>query len=307
MTIKNLEDLLNKDLARDLFLEYQKECGLNDNFQIENIQRHLVLSPKTYALLYEIKVDGTIRKLRVNASGEETRQGAFQVMKFLANEFSGPQFFIPKVYFYDSDYNLVAYENVEGEILIDQLNNLYLVKKISLAAQWLNQFHRVEKLNIDLPGHETFFNFEALKKFYPKLVDSGAGIIADLKKRISSDFEPKLIHGDYQPNNIIVDKDSITVFDFNDSRFDDPALDLAKFLSQLKVMLFRFADVKDFDNLKDAFLTNYHLNFNQNNFQIYSKMYYLQILCSLSASLAEDSEAQKTIPEIYKYWEEENK
>src|SRR3990167_4965692 len=265
MTIKNLEDLLNKDLARDLFLEYQKEGGLNDNFQIENIQRHLVLSPKTYALLYEIKFDGTIRKLRVNASGEETRQGAFQVMKFLANEFSGPQFFIPKVYFYDSDYNLVAYENVEGEILIDQLNNLYLVKKI-----------------------------------YPKLVDSGAGIIADLKKRISSDFEPKLIHGDYQPNNIIVDKDSITVFDFNDSRFDDPALDLAKFLSQLKVMLFRFADVKDFDNLKDAFLTNYHLNFNQNNFQIYSKMYYLQILCSLSASLAEDSEAQKTIPEIYK-------
>lgn len=303
---KNLEDLLDKNKARKLFLQYQKKCGLSDDFEIQNIHRHLVLSPKTYALLYQILDGSKIKKIRVNASSEETRLRGFEVMRFLMHEFNGPKFFVPKVFFYDIDYNLICYENIEGQLLINHLKENSLDKKIILVAKWLNHLHSLETPDLILPKHEIFFNFEALKKFYPELAKNAPSIINDLKNQVSSDFEPKLIHGDYQPNNIIFDDDKITVFDFNDSQIADSALDSAKFLTQLKVMLFRFADVRRYENLKKLFLDSYKSEFNQNNFKIYSQMYFMQILSSLSASLAEDVEAQKTLPEVYKYWEEEN-
>lgn len=308
MTPKNLDDLLNRELVRDLFLKYQNECHFSIDFQVVNIHRQLVLSPKTYALLYEISDKGFIKKIRANASSEETRERAFKVMKFLEHDFSGPKFFIPKVYFYDSDYNLIAYENIEEGLLIDELNNLNLVTKISLAAQWLHHLHELNKpIDFELARHKIFFNFRSLRKFYPQLASEGPAIVESLQKKISSPadggFQPRLIHGDFQPNNIITNNNKITVFDFNDSQIDDPALDLAKFLTQLKVMLFRFANIKDYEDLKTTFLINYRLNFSQNNFQVYQKLYYLQILCSLSASLAEEPEAKKTLPKIYEYWE----
>lgn len=308
-TIKtnNLEELLDKDKVVDLFLKYQKECGLTYGFEIKKIDRLLVLSPKTYAMLYTLLSDKTIRKIRLNASNEETRERSYAVMKYLQPQFLGPQFFIPKAYFYDLDYNAICYENVEGSLLIKQLKDSNLEKLIELTALWLKHLHSINKPDLVLPKHEIFYNFEALRKFYPDLAQDGQNIVDTLKSSITYDFKEVLTHGDYQPNNIIVDAEKIAVFDFNDSQIGDSGLDIAKFITQLKVMLFRFADKNKFTNLENVFFKYYDLDFHKGNFRIYIKMYYLQILCSLSASLAENSEAQKTIPEVYKYWEEENR
>jgi len=300
---KNLENLLDKNQARNLFLKYQKECRLSANFEIKNIYRHLVLSPNTYAILYEILDEGKIIKIRVNASSEETRIRAWEVMKFLKNKFSRPPFLIPNVYFYESDYNLLAYENVEGKILVNQLEDPSLEEKIKLAARWLNKLHSIdEKFTAKFPEHKIFFNFDALAKFYPALAKQGPDFIRSRQRDISKEFLPKLIHGDYQPNNIIVGNDKIVVFDFNDSRIADPSFDLAKFLTQLQVMLFRFSNAGFYQNLEKIFLENYDLNYNKKNFKIYAKIYYLQILCSLAASLADSPESQRTLPAVYQYF-----
>ena len=301
LTTKNLSDLLDKNKVRELLLKYQEACGLGINFQIINISRHLVLSPKTFALLYEIDDQKGVHKVRVNASSEETRERAFQVMKFLEKDFSGPKFFIPKVFFYDKDYNLICYENIDGQLLINQLNDLHLPQKISLAGQWLKVLHSLAAPNFVLPKHEIFFNFEALGKFYPELAQEGPTIVQSLKAKLSS-IPSKLIHGDYQPNNMIIGEEKITVFDLNDRQNADSALDLGKFLTQLKTMLFRFADLKNFEDLTSIFLSAYGLNYHQGNFKIYQKLYFLQILCSLSASLAEDPESKRTLPQIYQYY-----
>lgn len=302
---KNLEDLLDRKSAQELFFKYRKECGLSNDFEIQNIHRHLVLSPNTYAILYEIFDEDKIKKIRVNASQEETRKKAYKVMTFLQDKFPPPIFYIPKIYFYDEDYNLNAYENVEGKILIQQLKEGNLETKIKMAGLWLKKLHSIDSDNLELLEHKIFFNFSALEKFYLDLAKKGPTIIKELEESLD-DYPSKLIHGDYQPNNIIVDNNRIIVFDFNDSQIADPALDLAKFLTQLKVMLFRFSDISLFENLKKIFLNNYRLEYNQTNFKIYSKMYYLQILCSLSASLAEEPEAKRTLPEVHKYFEEIN-
>ena len=302
---KNLDELLDKKRVRELLIKYQTQCQLSQNIVIKNIFRTMVLSPNTYAILLEIENNNLLRKIRINASNEETRERAYHVMKYLQPEFSGPKYFIPKIFFYDADYNLVAYENIEGPILIKQLADQEIQEKIILVSEWLEKLHSIPLPKIKLPKHEIFFNYEALKKYYPDLSKDAPKIIENLRNKLEK-FSSKLIHGDYQPNNIIVNQNQITLFDFIDSHIDDPALDLAKFLSQLKVMLFRFADPGNYQELEKTFLENYQLDYCRSNFRIYYKIYLLQILCTLSASLTKDPEADTTLPEIKKYYEEAN-
>ena len=266
----------------------------------------MVLSPETYVLLYQIKDHGKMIKIRANASYEETRERSYDVMKFASHDFSGSTFLVPKACFYDPGYNMITYFEVDGVVFINQLSNPDISKKITLIAQWLNKFHRLEKLNINLIEHQPFYNFKSLARFYPDLAKEGTEIIRDLKSKLSK-FEEKLIHNDFQPNNIITSQDKITLIDFNDSQIDDPAIDLAKFLTQLKTMLFRFSDVSKFSNLENIFMQNYTQDFNKENFKIYSKLSYLHIVSSLSASLLDgDVRKKEILTEVYKYFEEEN-
>lgn len=298
---KNLDDLLNKESARSLFLKYQGDCHLSKYFQIIKINRQLVLSPQTYALCLEIDDQGLIRKIRANASREESRLYAYQVMKFLQSRFEGPRLFIPRIYFYDSDYNLLVYENIEGQPLIDQLKSPDLESKIQLAGQWLHRLHSNDNLNkLDLPSHKTIFNFKALARFYPELSQKGPANIEKLESKLSSS-QKKLIHGDYQPNNMIINKGKIFVYDFNASEIADPVWDLARFLSQLKVMLFRFADASLYENLENVFLANYGLQYSKDNLRIYLKICYLQILCTIAAALSYDPGARATLSAVYSY------
>lgn len=298
---KNLNDLINKESARTIFLKYRHNCNLTENFQINNIKRQLVLSPQTYALRLDINDQGSIRKIRANASREESRLYAYQVMKFIQTRFEGPRLFIPRIYFYDSDYNLLVYENIEGQPLIDQLKSPDLENKIQLAGLWLNRLHSINNWNkLDLPSHKTIFNFKALAKFYPELSQKGPADIEKLESRLSSS-QKKLIHGDYQPNNMIIDKGKIFVYDFNASEIADPVWDLARFLSQLKVMLFRFADASFYENLENVFLANYGLQYSKDNLRIYLKICYLQILCTIAAALSYDPGAQATLSAVYSY------
>ncbi|MBM2820359.1 MAG: aminoglycoside phosphotransferase [Candidatus Berkelbacteria bacterium] len=311
MKVNNLDNLLDYEKAQILLLKYESECGLSPNFKIEKIERHLVLSPKTYALRYEIRDNNLTKIIRLNASSEETRIRAYHVMKLIKDDFSGPIYLIPKVYFYDPEYNLVVYENIEGGLLIDQLKDQNLEEKIALSGQWLRKLHLL-KVDFEepLPTHEVYFNFEALGKFYPDLAKQGDNILKELKGKLENE-EQSLIHCDYQPTNIIIDNKKIFVIDFNDSQLGNPSLDVAKFLTQFKVMLTRFGDIKKYDNCKNIFLANYNLKYSQNNFKIYSAYYYLQILCSLASSFtsewSDDSkEAKETLPIIYQYWQESN-
>ncbi len=304
---KNLEDLLDKNIVKTILMKYRNECNLSDCFEIVEINRAHVLSPLTYALLYTVVDGGNIKKIRANASGEETRIRGYKIMNLLGTDFTGPINYVPKPYFYCEDYNMVSYENVEGNILINDLKDIAILgKKIKMSAFWLKKLHSGNyKIDFELPHHKVDFNFEALKNYYFQLASDGERIVEELKSQLK-DENKILIHGDYQPNNIIIDHDKITAFDFNDSQIENQSLDVAKFLTQLKVMLTRFSDVSLFPSFEKIFLNAYALDFNKENFLIYSKIYYLQILCSLSASLAGNPERETTLPKIFKYWEESN-
>lgn len=303
---KNLDNLLNTDFVFNLLKQYQSDCGLSDNFKVINISRTQVISPLTYALLYEIENDGKIKKIRLNASGEETRIRSYEVMKKFESEFSRTQFSIPKPLFFNEDYNVTAYENVDGNLLINELKDTAsLTEKVALAAQWLNKFHSLDGKKLELPEHKPFYNFEALNKHYPELADKGPKIVETLLSKIQVE-EKVLIHGDFQPNNIVIVENKITVFDFNDSQYAYRTIDIAKFLAQLKVMLTRFSDILVFSKMEKSFLEHYQFYFNHENYKIYLHLNYLQILCSLAASLEGLPESKETLPKIYKYWEESN-
>ena len=303
---KNLEDLLDKEQARKIFASYREELNLSSNFQIQTIHRHIALSPFTYALLCKVSDDYKIIKFRANASQEQSRQPAFKVMEFLREKFLGPKFFIPQVCFYDSDYNLLVYKNTEGTPFINQLRAGSLESEISLCGQWLKKLHLIRNFkSLTIPHHQIFFNFPALKKYYPKLADQGPLLVDKWQKKIVNKITPCLIHGDFQPNNIIIDSQKIIVFDYTDSEIADPVIDVVRFLVQMKVMLFRFASPYKYKDIESIFLKNYALPLNKNNFQIYAKITYLQILGTIAAAIPFEEEARGILSEVYKYFKDD--
>lgn len=174
-------------------------------------------------MLYEISDGDKIKYIRVNASAKDSRENAYLYMCKLAKVFSGPQYFIPKVYFFDHDYNAIAYKNADGDLLVDLIQRKQnLDQPIALAGQWLKELHT--KTN------------------------------------------PIIAHGDYQPTNIIINQNTISVFDFNDSGHGDTIIDVVSFLTQLKVMLLRFSSLSDYDRLKNIFIENYQLPYDQEIF-----------------------------------------
>jgi len=258
--IDSLDIITTPEGAKNLLKKYQQACQLSRDFEITEIKRQLVLAPETFALLYEIDDHGKKRQIRVNASQTESRQNAYTYMKKIETIFD-ENFSIPKAYFYDENFNAVAYENVQGQLLIDLIKTgKDLSQEISLCGKWLNKLH--------------------------------------------ANFQGTFVHGDFQPTNIVINEGSITVFDFNDTKEGDPAIDIASFFAQLRVMLLRFGPQSDFDSLKKIFLENYGLEFNLSLEKSLEKKKYLVIYETLKNAL--DEEEKEVLPMIKAFYDEIN-
>ncbi|KKQ73159.1 MAG: hypothetical protein US94_C0037G0003 [Berkelbacteria bacterium GW2011_GWB1_38_5] len=302
---QNLEELLNKKVVKRIFNEKKEELGLSSNFDVMEIKRYPALAPETYTILYAILDNGQKRLFRGNASSENDRSNSIKILKFLEKDFSQGQFLIPKNHAYNSDYNLLLYENVDGEILTNELNLELadLEEKVELAAFWLAKLHSCGD-NLDLPQYRFTFVEDYLIKTYPELTKNLNNRVQELNSQLST-RKKVLVHGDYQTNNIIINDNNIWVFDFNDSAIDNPMLDIASFLCQLRTMLLRFADIDDFPTLERKFLSSYKISDEErNDLKIYQKLYFIKILSSLSATLSDSDPKKKLIlANIYKFYE----
>lgn len=311
--IKNPHDLLNKEIMQTVFLKFASRLNLSDDFYIEKIERFLAVAAESYILLYYLNDNGATKLIRGNASTAVSRLNAWEVMQILRqNSFSRDNYLIPRFAVFESDYNLLLYENIEGVVLINEMaSNLQTLKvKIALAAGWLAKLHRLEYA-VNLPKYQFQFNQEALARYYPDLAQNLAKIHKEALSHLQYDRR-LLIHSDFQPNNMIIKDNHIWVFDFNDSVCDNPMIDVASFIAQLRTMLLRFGNPDHFAVLEQEFIKEYQkncpfTNILNNDLQIYKKLFYLKILASLSASLKDNEPNKKEIlAKIYQYWRQED-
>ncbi|MEK9181216.1 MAG: aminoglycoside phosphotransferase family protein [Patescibacteria group bacterium] len=167
---------------------------------------------------------------------------------------------VPRPLGYFSDLRLLLYENVNGRSLIDAFKHpaeIYL-KKIEAAIDWLADFHQKKTKNIP----EAIFNWQQEQDEFNRLLkqlttkyapqaEEITRVVELLLQREKTLLRPEtfsLIHGDYQPNNIIFTQAQTAVIDFNDALLYDELFDLAYFLTQAKFMLKNLhnTDITDF-------------------------------------------------------------
>jgi aminoglycoside phosphotransferase (APT) family kinase protein len=152
-----------------------------------------------------------------------------------------------------------------GKVLKKDDEDGMLESYVILAATWLAKLHSISNLtyrNIySMQMEEEKLNewSQHLGWLYPdfaKKIHNILSLILDTERSL----DPKrfvIIHGDFNPNNIFVDGNDLTVIDFEDSYIFDPAKDLGYFLAKLLQVKRKYSLSMNMDALQKHFLDKY--------------------------------------------------
>lgn len=284
---ENNEELVKEVLSQDL----KKRYGNHEFkfFEPQILKTHLRKTIIGYTIEY-----GKSHKtyIGIHRESDDERFGyVFRVLQFLRshgfNE-SGelrvprPIIFIPSLY-------LIIMDEAEGNLLSKEIKEQRVDVRsfIEGSAKWLVKLHNFgngipfnARKNTEPNSYrggicyenrekeaaiQTSIKYkETLLKIFPTLAEKieviSKRLVAIHRKEILenniSNYIGKvsLVHGDYHAKNIYVSLDSVTVIDFEESRFGAPAFDLGYFAAQLK-MSFGFSP--RIAKLLDVFVCKY--------------------------------------------------
>ena len=135
---------------------------------------------------------------------------------------------------------------------------------IMQAASWLAKLHSIDvksgrAFSIETEEAKLRHWSEHLCFLYPDFAEKISNLfslILDKERSLDSKCFV-LIHGDYNPNNIFVDGNDITVIDFEQSCIFDPALDLGYFIAKLLSAKRKYNLPLDVENLEKRFFDKY--------------------------------------------------
>jgi Phosphotransferase enzyme family len=174
---------------------------------------------------------------------------------------------ISKPIAYFPDYNLMLASKAGGIELGKMLmegDASMLENYIMQAASWLAKLHSIDvrsgrAFSIETEEAKLRHWSEHLCFLYPDFAEKISNLfslILDKERSLDSKCFV-LIHGDYNPNNIFVDGNDITVIDLEQSCIFDPALDLGYFIAKLISAKRKYNLPLDVEDLEKRFLDKY--------------------------------------------------
>lgn len=213
-----------------------------------------VISHTVTLVKYELDIkydDGTVKTEVVRGSADQAnkRKKAFRVLQTLRQHgFSHGPFQVPRPLGYFEEFHMLLYENFPGQTLMQQFQqgrNDFL-PKIKKSLDWLACFHN-SKPQMAEEAHsgaeDELRDFKILivhlcEKFNTQAerIDKLSQAIQTIQKEMLTPDKYTLVHGDFQPNNILTDGQTTTVIDFNDSFLYDELFDLTYFITQTRFM-----------------------------------------------------------------------
>lgn len=252
--------LLNKITTQNFLNQNSKKIfGHEDTVEIIDIKRSKTYNPEAYNLLYKISRNNQIEFLRVSGSKIFSKKSDYLVMEYLfKNGFSKGEFLVPKSMAYFDKENLLFYENIPGRLLADLLED-DCTKAISTCGNLLRKIHSIPIPKFVLFDTNLFFknfNFKSIISRYPELKDIPK-IVDKVKNRLVDNDKKFFCHGDFNPNNILINQNRIYIIDFGLTCIFHKEVDLASFLTHLRLMLKKNNRENNFENLKNIFLSNY--------------------------------------------------
>ena len=152
---------------------------------------------------------------------------------------------VPKPLALIHDGNLVVTESVPGSCMKRRLNKgcseREAGKLARLAAVPLARLHGLgpedgEPRTLEREIEAGFQAAARLRRVAPELVGRADALLARVASRAGGGAAEAccLIHGDYSPNQLLLDGDRVAVVDFDRSGPGDPALDVGHFMAELR-------------------------------------------------------------------------
>jgi aminoglycoside phosphotransferase (APT) family kinase protein len=218
---------------------------------------HMVISKKVTLAKYEFTYEDASGQKNTlilrGSSGPDNKRGkAYRLVKKLrASSFSSGQFVVPRPFGYFPELGLFLYENVKGQSLLQAFESGgdNYKELIQASIDWLIKYH--DSNPRDIPDTEFDWKLDrgGFKMLIQNLEEKFSAqserinkTVTLLEKREHEILDPenfRLVHGDYQPNNIIFSGQQTAVIDFNDAFLFDELFDLAYFLTQTHYMFRR--------------------------------------------------------------------
>lgn len=254
-------DLLDKNKVNKYLTENSNLIfGKNKNIQLQQIKRSETYNPEAFNILYDLIINGQKRSIRVSTSRAFSKEHDYRIFRYLFdNGFSQGAFLVPKPIVYLKKDNLFFYENTEGKKLTDLLNDNKdeLNNIIIRCAKLCKRIHNLEKPNITLFDPTLLFEnfqYELCAEKYPESKNL-ENIIQTIKNKLPKNVLFTLCHGDFNPNNILINKEKICLIDFGLTMVFYKEIDLASFIVHLRMMLEDNQSL--FEELKTHLLNTY--------------------------------------------------
>jgi len=144
---------------------------------------------------------------------------------------------VPEVYFYDEENYIFGREAApescsmwKSDLLTGLLDFSVAEQSITALATVHNKCAADKQVAIDFASKDVFYNLrispyiEFTVSKHPNLENFAKPIIKELMESTIT-----LVHGDYSPKNILVDKRRISILDFEVAHYGHPSFDLAFF------------------------------------------------------------------------------
>jgi serine/threonine protein kinase len=154
---------------------------------------------------------------------------------------------IPRPFFFLEDLSLLIEEKAHGVLLRKNLrhNSPITSGGLKAAARWLIKLHHVDADDEGIPLHpddKTSIRgwVHRIGNREPELLPKLEELSSLIERKLSSfkNLRFTLIHGDFQSDNIFIDKEKVTVIDFGRFCKSDPARDLSCMIAQTRTISF---------------------------------------------------------------------
>lgn len=225
-----------------------------------------IFDPTTKLAEYKLTIKSLKKTFSVHLRGSaergKRREKHFNIITSLREQgFDCEPYEVVSPVGYFEELNLLLYYNITGQSLYDKfkwVDRKEWEQKIWDATSWLIAFHNKKINTASIPGLKIGLEEERhrFKKMFARLTKkfpANGEILNIIGKKIDKDekrlLDPQkfvLVHGDYQPNNIIFTDDpyKTVAIDFNDSMLCDELFDLGTFLAQTKEMVWRVKNLE---------------------------------------------------------------
>src|SRR3990167_5824681 len=224
-------------------------------------------------LRYDISAKTTdqktlLKSLAATSSWPVSNKYGYQVGNFIFNNLrrKTAEVKIPRYCGYIAKYNLVLRDYLLGAQLLKIITRSRSISMphIKSLMKWLANFQKIKpttaiKKSINLNNLES--NLKILKKRKAPEIELLDKEYAKIREQIinwSKKYNKTLVHGDFNPANILVDKNTLAVIDFEGVHRGDRLMDVANLCSYLSILLNKSgADNRKISTIEKGLISSY--------------------------------------------------